>query len=106
MNRSMSSDKYLLLVTVLSDLTSGQKNIGDCIHVMEEIVETKQFYSDFYGEDSREYRIAKGLYGLCSAVARSIRFQKECKEQKLSDWVLKIPSRSDQLRRIQELVDV
>jgi hypothetical protein len=104
LNYVIGGDKSSVVISQASDLLTGKMTIGESLELIDELINYKQYFCDFYGQESNEYMIAKELLNIVRMIGRSIRFQKESERQKIKDWVAKFPIRTQYVKRLEGLI--
>ena len=99
-----TGDRHSVVMSQASDLIKGVVCIGESINMIDELINAKQYFSDFYGDQSHEYKLSKELLNLLRMINRSVRLQKESETQKIQNWVERFPIRVEYVRRLEGLI--
>lgn len=96
-----NGDRVTTLLLQANELIDGKVCIGDAIDLLHDVVLVKRHFYDFYGEASKEYKVATVFINIIRMIKRSMEHQKECYESTLMEWVEKQPLRMTYIARLQ-----
>jgi hypothetical protein len=99
-----SGDRAGIVISQSRELISGSLTIGQSIELIEELIEAKRYFNDFYGDTSLEYMTTQCLLNIVRMINRSIKIQKENENQTLSQWINKYPIRIKYLKQLESLM--
>lgn len=102
----ISLDRYSTVKQCAMMLVDGKASLDDATGYIDEIVELKKYFADFYGEFSHEYDLARSMLNILRMIRRSIRVQKEDEGQSVADWVEKYPTRILYFRKLQSAIEM
>ena len=97
-------DRSMIVMQQANELVEGTMSIGESIDLLEDLVEAKSYFEDFFGVESKEFELSKTLISIIRMIARSIRNQNESPEQKLRSWVSAMPIRVCCLANLEKLI--
>lgn len=98
-------DRVSIISNQAKELINNEVNIGESTDFLDDLVETKKCFYDFYGESSKEYQIATSLINVIRMIKRSLNHQKEKPTLTLTQWVEKQPIRVSYVNKLSSLLD-
>ena len=102
----ISNDRYATAKEFALMLVDGNASLDEATGYIDEIVEIKKFFADFYGEFSHEFYLVRSMLNILRMIRRSMRVQKEDGQQSVAEWVDKYPTRIHYFRKLQAAMDV
>lgn len=102
----LSLDRYATAKEFAVMLVDGNVSLDEATGYIDEIVEIKKYFADFYGEFSHEFYLVRSMLNILRMIQRSMRIQKEDGQQSVAEWVDNYPTRTHYFRKLQAAMDV